>query len=472
MPVVLTILAVAALVWWAAYAQRGSLWAACAGFVAIGYVLGPPLLTLRAGPVPLTVDRLLLLGLCGVMLWHWRSGQLRLGAMTGFDWLLIATVTYLTIRCAVTPDPPADGSTVKPWWRLISAFWAPTAVYVAARTAPVSERSWRAMLWILAGLGAWLSLTAFAEISRQWWAVFPRYIADPTLGTHFGRARGPALNSASLGVFITGCFWSAWMLRSRLTRPAQLAVIGVLAAMAMAVFFTYTRSTWIGLAAGLVVVPWLQLPRPWRGVLAVGVLVVGVLVVGVIGAAVFAERITNLARKDSDASAEHSVYQRASFAYVSMRMFADAPVFGCGFGRFYDLKQPYLADRSQQLELESLRLLDHHNTFLSVLTETGLVGFLLFTALLLGWTRAAWRLVRDSASGSWQQSQGLLALATVIAYVASAMFHDLTLSPTDHWQLFLMAGVTVGLTAQQRAASATTQRSLASVSTGWGYAAS
>jgi O-antigen ligase len=199
---------------------------------------------------------------------------------------------------------------------------------------------------------------------------------------------------------------------------------------------------------------------------------VGVLVVGVIGAAVFAERITNLARKDSDASAEHSVYQRASFAYVSMRMFADAPVFGCGFGRFYDLKQPYLADRSQQLELESLRLLDHHNTFLSVLTETGLVGFLLFTALLLGWTRAAWRLVRDSASGSWQQSQGLLALATVIAYVASAMFHDLTLSPTDHWQLFLMAGVTVGLTAQQRAASATTQRSLASVSTGWGYAAS
>jgi hypothetical protein len=65
-----------------------------------------------------------------------------------------------------------------------------------------------------------------------------------------------------------------------------------------------------------------------------------------------------------------------------------------------------------------------------------------------------------------------LALATVIAYVASAMFHDLTLSPTDHWQLFLMAGVTVGLTAQQRAASATTQRSLASVSTGWGYAAS
>lgn len=467
MPVVLIILAVAALVWWGAYAQRGSLWPACAGFVALGYVLGPPLLTVRLGPLPLTVDRLLLVALCGVVLWQWRAGQLRLSAMTGFDWLLAATIVYLTIRCAMTPEPPADGSTVKPWWRLTSSFWAPAMIYVAARTAPASERSWRAMLWILAALGAWLTLTAFAEIGRQWWAVFPRYIADPTLGTHFGRARGPALNSASLGVVVTICFWAAWMLRSRLERPGQLAVFGALAAMAMAVFFTYTRSTWIGLAAGLVVVPWLQLPRQWRGVLAVGVLVVGV-----IGAAILGERITNLARKDSDASAEHSVYQRASFVYVSMRMFYDAPIFGCGFGRFYDLKEPYLADRSQQLELESLRLLDHHNTFLSMLTETGLVGFTLFTGLLLGWTLAAWRLVRDSESGSWQQMQGLLTLATLIAYASSALFHDLTLSPTDQWQLFLMAGATIGLTAQRRVAAVKPVHSLAAAPPAWGFAAS
>lgn len=465
MPVVLIIVALATLTWWAAYAQRGSLWAACAGFVAIGYVLGPPLLTVRAGPVPLTVDRVLLLGLCGVVLWHWRSGQLRLGALTGFDWLLIALVGYLTFRCALTPEPPADGSTVKPWWRLISSFWVPAAVYFAARTSPASERSWRAMLWIFTALGAWLSLTAFAEIGRQWWAVFPRYIADPTLGTHFGRARGPALNSASLGIFVTICFWAAWMLRSRLSRPAQLAIVVMLAAMAAAVFFTYTRSTWMGLAAGLVVIPWMQLPRQWRGVLAVGALTACV-----VGAAIFGERITNLARKDSDASAEHSVYQRASFVYVSMRMFYDAPVFGCGFGRFYDLKEPYLADRSQQLELESLRTLDHHNTFLSVLTETGIIGFGLYCAVLTGWGVAAWRLVRDEARGSGRQSQGLLGLAALITYVASASFHDLTLSSTDHWPLFLMAGVSVGLIAQRRASAIEAASPAVAHSTCWGLA--
>ena len=94
----------------------------------------------------------------------------------------------------------------------------------------------------------------------------------------------------------------------------------------------------------------------------------------------------NMRRQDANGSAAHSVYQRASFYHVSMSMFSDKPLFGCGFGRFYDCKLPYLADRSQQLELESIRQLDHHNTFLSLLTETGIIGFTLFAALLIAWT--------------------------------------------------------------------------------------
>ena len=64
------------------------------------------------------------------------------------------------------------------------------------------------------------------------------------------------------------------------------------------------------------------------------------------------------------------------------RCFAINPVFGVGFGRFYDRKLPYLSDRSQNFELESIRPLHHHNTLLSVLTETGLVGLAAFVAML------------------------------------------------------------------------------------------
>jgi len=443
MQIVLLILVAAAAMWWAVYAQHGAVWTGCAAFVALGYVLGPPLWNPNLGPIPLTVDRVLLVGLAAALAWHWRRGRLAFGGVTGLDWLLMAVLAYFTIRCALTPAPPLDGSSVKPWWRLIAAFWIPAAIYLAVRAAPASERTWRRALGILAALGGYLALTAFAEVSGQRWAVFPRYIADPTLGTHFGRARGPALNSASLGIMLTVCFWAAWMLWPRLSRLLKLATMGLLAGIAVAVYFTYTRSTWLGLAGGLAVIPIIQLPRQWRG--ALGFAVIMAAAVGVI---VFGDRITNLGREDTDGSAEHSVYQRASFVYVSTRMFKDAPVFGCGFGRFYDLKIPYLADRSQQLELESLRMLDHHNTLLSVLVETGIVGFTLFVGLLAGWARAAWRLVRDASREPWQRAHGLFALATMIAYLASALFHDLTLSATEHWLLFITAGMSTALVAQ------------------------
>jgi O-antigen ligase len=160
------------------------------------------------------------------------------------------------------------------------------------------------------------------------------------------------------------------------------------------------------------------------------------------------EAVTDLNRKDTDASAEHSVYQRASFVYVSMRMFRDAPTFGCGLGRFYDLKLPYLVDRSQHLELESLRSLDHHNTVLGILVETGFVGCSLYLALLAMWVRASWKLARDASRPDWQRSQGLFGLATIVTYLASALFHDLTLSPTEHWLLFFSAGISIGLLAE------------------------
>ncbi len=445
MELVVVILALAAAVWWATYARHGSLWLGGAGFVAFGYVLGPALWSVHVGPMTMTVDRILILGLGAAFLWQARQGRLEVSRFTAADWLLIAALCYFTVRCAVTPPAPINASAVKPWWRLVAAFWIPAALYLIARTAPKSERAWRGMLWTLAALGGFLAFTAFAEIGKQWWAVFPGYIGDPLLGTHFGRARGPALNSASLGVMLTVCFWAAWMLWPRLSRLAQLATGALLAAIAGAVFVTYTRSTWIGLAAGLGLIPILQLPKPWRAAL-----VLGVVLAGAIGVAVFAERITDLGRKDSDGSAEHSVYQRASFVYVSMRMFRDAPTFGQGFGRFYDKKMPYLADRSQQLELESLRKLDHHNTFLSVLVETGVVGFTLFVGLLVAWAHAAWEVARDASRESWQRAHGLFALATLIAYVSSALFHDLTLTATEHWLLFFTAGVSVALMADCR----------------------
>src|SRR3972149_2959203 len=133
-------------------------------------------------------------------------------------------------------------------------------------------------------------------------------------------------------------------------------------------------------------------------------------------------------------------------------MFQDHPLLGVGFGRFYDRKLPYLSDRSQDFELESIRPLHHHNTLLGFLTETGLVGLTLFLALLAAWARSAWSLATNVGLPTWVRSHGVLMLALATSYFVSAVFHDLTYVPTQQWLLFLFAGMTVGLTQQNQPA--------------------
>ncbi|MBX3433989.1 MAG: O-antigen ligase family protein [Pirellulales bacterium] len=450
MPVVLAILALAALAWGVVLGRRLPMLAACAAMIALGYVLGPPLWSPKVGPVTLTVDRLLIGGLATLFVWQWRTGAARWRSLTGVDLALIALLAYLTVRTALTPAPDAVRSSVGPWWRLLAAFWIPAGLYFFARSAQLDEINWRRMVRVVIALGAYLAFTAVAEVTKQWWAVFPRYIADPTLGEHFGRARGPALMSASLGVYLTYAFWAAWLSWPSASRWGRTVLLAMLGATALGVFLTFTRSTWLGLAGGLAVLPILQAPRRWRlplaGACGIAVVAGGLLLGGT---------VAHMGRQDAAGAeagaAEHSVYQRASFVIVSMRMFRDAPAWGHGFGRFYDKKLPYISDRSQQIELDSIRGLDHHNTLLSILTETGLVGFGLYMTLLVAWTRAAWDLWRDEARPAWQRRHGVFTLGVIIAYLASALFHDLTLSPTEHWMLFLASGVASGLLSASRA---------------------
>ena len=139
---------------------------------------------------------------------------------------------------------------------------------------------------------------------------------------------------------------------------------------------------------------------------------------------------------------------RSSFAYVSWHMFLDRPIFGFGFGQFPMAKCAYLADRTTDLDLESIREYVHHNTFLSVLTETGLVGLALYLAILAGWAAplGTWC---STTSPAWVRAHGMLLLAVLAVYACQGLFHELSYTPIDHSLVFLLAGVGVGLDRQR-----------------------
>jgi O-antigen ligase len=453
MEIVVAMLALSGLVWLAVAMQRANLIAVLLAVLIAGYVVGHNFWNTHLGAAPVTLDRLALFAAVALLAVQWRWSALPPMRITPTDWVVAATVLWLTLSAfwnqadaGVLPEPPLG--------RLLASYWIPTAIYFLARQVAVDSRTVWQLLAALAALGTYLAITALAESAELWSVVFPRYIADPMLGLHFGRARGPALNSVSLGIYLSVCFWATWFLRPKLSRPLQLVAMAIMVLMAIGVFLTYTRSTWIGFVLSGVVVLAIQLPRSWR-LPALGSATAAALI-----ALPFAwNHLMGLEREGSASDARHSVSQRAAFTYVSWQMFKDHPLTGVGFGRFYDQKLPYLSDRSQSFELESIRELHHHNTFLGVLTETGLLGLTGFCALLAGWTRTAWRLVRSSDVQSDDRKLGLLCLAVLAIYISSALFHDLSHLPNEQVVLFLIAGLTVAAECGHAVAATSVRRS-------------
>jgi len=67
MPLVVLIVLAAGLVWGALYARRGSLALGVAALVAVAYVFGYNFWNEHIGPLPLTLDRIVLVGLLAAL---------------------------------------------------------------------------------------------------------------------------------------------------------------------------------------------------------------------------------------------------------------------------------------------------------------------------------------------------------------------------------------------------------------------
>jgi O-antigen ligase len=156
-------------------------------------------------------------------------------------------------------------------------------------------------------------------------------------------------------------------------------------------------------------------------------------------------------RRDEGLSAretEESVLLRPVLARVAWNMFLDRPLLGCGLDQYLKQSIYYLHDRTTELNLEKTRGYVQHNVFLSLLTETGLVGMGLWVGLLWLWGRNAWRLWQASSASPWFRQSGLVLLVLLASYVCNGMFHDVSMIVVVQMLLFFMAGLVAGLVRQ------------------------
>jgi O-antigen ligase len=431
---------VAAAIWAVAFVLRGSLLAGCMVFLVLAVALGHEFLNFDVGPLPLTLDRIWIGLLIAMFVVQWKLGWTHPKPFARVDLVLLGFLALLTASTLVVgaTDKAATGGS--PLWHLVIAYVFPTVLYFVARQSALTESSVVMVHGFLALFGIYLGVTGVAEMSGQWAFVFPGYIADPDVGLHYGRARGPMVQSVSFGLYLGISVVATLLWMMRFGRAGKLMLMLLVPLELAAVGLTLTRSVWLGTALALLVLAALMLQGTWRRGVVFGAVAAASLLV-----ATRLENITGFAREGTAHDTRTSAESRASFAYVSWKMFQDRPVLGFGFGQFPEAKLPYLDDRSTDLNLEQIRPLAHHNTYLCLLVELGLVGLVLYMTLLGLWVRSAWLLYREPRRPAWVRAHGMLVLAALSTYAVQMMFHDVSYTSVDNALVYLLAGIAVGL---------------------------
>jgi O-antigen ligase len=463
MDLVIVIAALVGALWTLVFWVRGGLLAGVLAAVFGAIVLGYPVFRQPLGFIELTLDRALCFLMVGqYALWRLLHREVRRPAAV--DYVLLALVGWLTISTILFP--PLTGPAIG---KLLCYYLIPTAVYFVARQSVTGERGATAILIFFAALGAYLALTAVAENREAWSFVFPTYIGTAKFPEFLGRARGPLLNPAGNGLLIvTSCAaaFALWGMVNRAWRPLLVALVGL---MLGGTFLTLTRSVWMGAALSIGLTAALYLPRRATiGLAAIGFAALLPLV--------FAnwDDVLSLKRDrgmDAAASAD-SVRLRPILAYIAYEMFLDHPVAGCGLGGYSDAAVDYVHDRSIDLPLQKGLSYVQHNVILGLLTETGLLGAGLFVALLVLWSKSAWRLWSSSEVPPQQRQLGFLFLVLLVNYLVNGMFQDVAIIQAVNVVLFFVAGAMQGVaTSHQKVAPAKPRLLAAANGTEWTPAA-
>ncbi len=436
------LLALVALVWVAAFCLRCSTAVGCCLTVLTAAVFGVEYWSYDGAGVAITCDRVVLLLTMIAFVVQWRFGQTDPKRLLVIDKILLAFIALLTVSY-FTGDFPHPREKAVTMFRLTVGYWLPTIIYFLVRQSSLTEKNVKVVRGLWALLGVYLGFTAICEMTKTWSLVFPWQIADPNIGLHFGRARGPMVHSVSFGLCLGTCLLATWVWRSHFSALKQRWITLAIPLMLVGILLCLTRSVWIGTGLSTIVLLGMTLKGQLRrAFLAVAISTVVVIVV------VQPDNLIAFQREESAENTQQSAELRKSFVRLSMQMIQDKPIWGFGFGKFYHDKMPYIHDRDTELLLEPIRGWVHHNTFLSVLVEMGVVGFVLFISLLSGWGYNAWRLFRCEHAPNWVRFQGALLLAQIFLYIPQLLFHELSYALIDNATVYFMAGLTVGLRAQ------------------------
>ncbi len=180
-----------------------------------------------------------------------------------------------------------------------------------------------------------------------------------------------------------------------------------------AVLFAYSRGAY---AAAMVALTFYSLIHKRSLLIVVGVIIFTwntLLPVTVV------QRITMTQTESGEI--ESSASKRVDLWGNAFNLFMENPILGVGYNGF-------------QMTMNALQteLTDTHNYYLKILSEQGIIGFLVFLLLLLKALRQGWKLFKTGSS-PFYQGLGLAFLGTIIAVIITNAFGD-------RWSYLVLGG--------------------------------
>jgi len=313
-------------------------------------------------------------------------------------------------------------------------------VFIFAPVVFVTAADRKVFLGTLVGMGIYLGFTGIFEILGPHSLVFPRYINNPKLGIHWGRARGPFLEAEVMGTALFGCILGSMIalrtFASRRARGLALLAIGVCT---VSLILTFDRTTWlaVGIAAPLTLAMVPELRRYLLPIVAVTAAVVGISYFAI---PTVREHI-QLRANDSQTLRDRQAVDGAAEAMIMAR-----PLFGFGWGRFIPVAQTYYqTSTAYSLWLE--KPIPVHDVYLSIATDLGLVGLALWLVIVLGGVGGAVFSRRAPPEmRPWRIALGALFLEWLIAALTSPISGSFQVVI-----IWLWAGIIVGTERQARA---------------------
>jgi O-antigen ligase len=248
--------------------------------------------------------------------------------------------------------------------------------------------------------------------------VFPRYIVNPQyIISAVGRSGGPSLEPVGYGVGLLFCFLLSIYLFSKINGSLKLTRILALIAILItpiAIFFTYTRSIWVGLLLSLFIL-FLFYPRGKKifGSL-LAILIIGFILIQTI-------QVSKSIGSARDVVERDTIYVRISMAKTAMKMFLEKPIFGVGYSQASKEFTSYFQTVGSSFVPEQGFLI--HNTFLNILVELGLIGFVPFVFIFGYLIKDAVMLYKKSIES---RDIAIIFLAACAAFIFVAMANNMT----------------------------------------------